>query len=141
MNQQYTFSKRERIKKRKQIDRLFSEGRSFTLRPFKVYFAINDNKTDPPVQILIAIPKKEYKRPVDRNKIKRRIKEAYRLNKLTLFEHLRQLRINLHVGFVYSGNSVILSYGEIERKLISCLHKLESTIVQENIDRGMKKEI
>jgi len=134
MNRKYTFSKRERIKKRKQIDNLFSEGRSFTLRPFKVYYKLNDNMADPPVQILIAIPKKYYIRSVDRNKLKRLIREAYRINKHIITECLEQIRINLQVGFVYSWNSGILPYSEIEKKLIGCLYKLAGIIAQQSID-------
>jgi len=125
MKRQCTFSRIESIKQRKQIDRLFSEGQSFKLHPFKVYYIINEKIADPPVQILIAIPKKDYKRSVDRNKLKRLIREAYRLNKHTLTEHFRQTKINIHVGIVYSGNSGMLSFVEIEEKLKSCLQKLK----------------
>jgi len=124
MNRQYTFSKKERLSHRKQIDKLFSEGRSFTLHPFKVFYAIHENAGEYPVQILIAIPKKEYKKAVDRNRLRRLIREAYRLNKHALVEHLSQIKLNIHIGFVYLGNSAIPPFAEIEEKLTSCLQKL-----------------
>lgn len=77
----YTFNKEERLCSRKHLDLLFKNGSSFLLYPFRVSYLFIDVATTVPAQVVINVPKKRYKRAVDRNLLKRRIREAYRLNK------------------------------------------------------------
>ncbi|MFC3563050.1 ribonuclease P protein component [Pedobacter jamesrossensis] len=77
----YTFKKEERLCSRKYLDLLFKNGSSFLLYPFRVSYIFIDEPTDVQAQVVINVPKKRYKRAVDRNLLKRRIREAYRLNK------------------------------------------------------------
>jgi ribonuclease P protein component len=84
----FTFGKKERLSQRAAIERLFNEGKSFSVPPFRVFY-ITAPKAAAPVQILIAVPKRKYKRAVDRNKLKRLIREAYRLNKAVLTESVK----------------------------------------------------
>ena len=76
-----TFSKEERLCSRKLLDQLFKNGSSFLLYPFRVSYLTIDQRAESPVQVVINVSKKRYKRAVDRNLIKRRIREAYRLQK------------------------------------------------------------
>ena len=77
----FTFKKSERLSQKKSIQELFDKGSSFYLYPFKVFFIPSEA---PDHQILISVPKNIFKRAVDRNTIKRRIREGYRLNKSKL---------------------------------------------------------
>jgi ribonuclease P protein component len=79
----YTFTKEERLCNKKLIDGLFHNGSSFLVHPFKVSWLIN---TDQQVcaQVLFSVSKKRFKHAIDRNLIKRRMREAYRLNKQQL---------------------------------------------------------
>ena len=77
----YTFRKEERLCSRKYLDLLFKNGSSFLLYPFRVSYLFVDEPADVKAQVVINVPKKRYKRAVDRNLLKRRIREAYRLNK------------------------------------------------------------
>ena len=77
----YTFRKEERLCSRKYLDLLFKNGSSFLLYPFRVSYLFIDEPADVQAQVVINVPKKRYKRAVDRNLLKRRIREAYRLNK------------------------------------------------------------
>jgi len=89
-----TFSKEERLCSRKLIDLLFKNGSSFLLYPFSVYYLQIDRaealpeklsgKRTFPVQVVMNVSKKRYKRAVDRNLVKRRSREAYRLQKTAL---------------------------------------------------------
>ena len=103
----YSFKKEERLCNVKLIEKLFTEGSSFLVYPFRIVWLSEVNTSSYPVQVLISVPKKRFKRAVDRNLIKRRIREVYRLNKL---EHLFPLLLNqsggLILGITYIGKEV-----------------------------------
>ncbi len=121
MNQSLT--KEERLHSKKLIDKLFREGKSFFLYPFKVFSINDDNSSVFSAQILITVPKRSFKKAVDRNHIKRLVREAYRNNKEPLVAHLDTHNKSLFFGLTYVSET-ILSYEEIERKLILILQRL-----------------
>ncbi len=114
----YSFSKKEKLSGKKKVEELFKNGSSFYLSAFQVrHLALNVE--DAFHQILITVPKKNFKRAADRNLLKRRIREAYRLNK----HHLRDVK-SLYIGFVYISKE-ILTFHEIQDQLIQCLDRLK----------------
>lgn len=122
MNKKIT--KEERLHSKKQIEHLFDKGRSFFIYPFKVYYYRGEDiPALVPTQIFITVPKRSFKKAVDRNRLKRLVRESYRKNKEVLLNY--QIRNNkcMILGLVYVGVT-ILSYQEIERKLILILHRL-----------------
>jgi ribonuclease P protein component len=99
----YTFRKEERLCNKKLIDELFHNGSSFLCYPFKASWMPVDNTQPFPVQIVIAVSKKRFKRAVDRNLIKRRTREAYRLHKQQyLYDQLNvaDKKIVLSLGYI-----------------------------------------
>ena len=83
------FYKEERLCSKKSLDLLFKNGSSFLLYPFRITYLFIDEVHPYPAQVVINVAKKRYKRAVDRNLIKRRTREAYRLQKqLLLYSHL-----------------------------------------------------
>ncbi len=122
----HSFGKEHRLCGKKAIDRLFAEGCSFFVHPFRCVWSVLD--PDPmretaPVRILISVGKKNHKRAVARNKIKRRIREAYRLNRhrwepVPLPEGKR-----LIVALIY-GSKEILEYKTIEDGLVRLFTEL-----------------
>lgn len=77
----FSFSRNEKLKSKAQIDRLFAEGRSITVYPLKLIFTeatFDDNST---IKTAVSVSKRHHKKAVARNKIKRLLREAYRLNK------------------------------------------------------------
>jgi len=117
----FTFRKEERLCKRKQIQELFEKGSSFYLFPFKVYTLPHSIDTLPH-QVLFSVPTRNFKRAVDRNLLKRRMREAYRLNK-----HKLTGRTRFMIGLIYTHRE-ILPYAEIERKLLAALGKAEKAV-------------
>ncbi|HEY9048953.1 MAG TPA: ribonuclease P protein component [Ohtaekwangia sp.] len=114
----FTFRKEERLTKEKQIQELFEKGSSFYLFPFKVFFMPHPDPAIAHHQVLISVSKKNFKRAVDRNLIKRRMRETYRLQKQTLAEIP-----SLQIGFIYSHKEILL-FDEMKRKMLQSLKKL-----------------
>jgi ribonuclease P protein component len=119
-----TFKKEERLSSRKAISHVVKEGNSFLIHPFKVYWVKFPLESSYPTQIAFSIPKKNFKKAVDRNKIRRRIKESYRLNKHSFYNFLSEREAQLELLFVYIAKET-LSYKEIEEKIILTLRRLE----------------
>ena len=121
----YDFPKSERLHSKKCIAELFDKGSSITLYPIKVIYLVNPTDCLPINQVLVSAPKKFFKKAVDRNKIKRRIKEAYRLHKQILVN--QQTGFHFHIGYIYVGKE-IASYQTIEEKLKQSLLRLKDRI-------------
>ena len=121
MNQ--AFTKKERLCSRKMIDELFSSRKSFSVRPFRIIWIETKLNASYPVQIVISVPKKKIKKAVERNKIKRRIREAYRKNKYFLYKHLEKTSKQLALMIIYTQTEEMM-YDEIENKIIIALQRL-----------------
>ena len=86
-----TFRKRERLVSRLLIDQLFGTpaSRSLAQFPLRVVYLLRERGDgDEPIQMLVSVPKKRFKHAVDRNRVKRQVREAYRLNKQPLYDAL-----------------------------------------------------
>jgi ribonuclease P protein component len=103
--QRYTFKKEEKLKSRKTIEQLFREGRSFSNFPFRVLWKFAGTSTAP-LQTGFAVSSKNFKKAVDRNRIKRLMREAYRLQKNDLQNQLQLKQKQLAVFIIYVGNEL-----------------------------------
>ena len=120
----YTFKKEERLCSKKLLDKLFHNGSSFLVYPFRVVSIPETLEVNSPAQVVIAVSKRKFKHAVDRNLIKRKVREAYRLNKETLlYSFLREKRLNLLIGIHYIGKE-IPEYQFVEKKLKLALARL-----------------
>ena len=117
------FGKEEKLKSKKLIDLLFKEGKSIKKNSLKCLYLSPDETLSSPIQVMVSVPKKQFKKAVDRNLIKRRIREAYRLNKNTLVQLCREENKQLILAFLFQ-NTAIAEYNTIETDIKKILAEL-----------------
>ncbi|MCX6315252.1 MAG: ribonuclease P protein component [Sphingobacteriales bacterium] len=118
----YTLSKKERLKSRKLIEQLFREGQSFSVTPFRIIWMFTQSPS-PVLQAGFSVSSKYFKKAVDRNRIKRQMRDAYRLQKNTLMEKLQLEQKQLSVFFIYTGR-VLPEYSTLFDKTGTALKNL-----------------
>ena len=118
------------MKSRKQIELLFKEGKTFSASPLRVYYSVHPLPVAHcPLLFGVAVGTRNFKKAVDRNRIKRLIREAWRLQKNELQQKLKQENKQLHVFFIFTGKEVP-DYKLIAEKTGVALQKLEQFSVQ-----------
>jgi len=126
--QKLTFKKGEKLKSQKIIDRIFNrEGQSFANYPIRVIYLQTPLNADYPAQVTFSVPKRKFKKAVDRNRIKRLMREAYRLNKPKLYASLTAQEKQVAVLFLYVANEE-LDYQFIESKMKQALKRLRRSV-------------
>ncbi len=118
-----SLKKAEILSLKKIISNTFANKKSVTKFPFKVFYQINEIDTPYPAQALFTVPKRSFKKAVDRNLLRRRIKEAYRKNKHHLYHVLEDKQIQLSLIIIYIGKQK-MSYEEMEQQLSVSLEKI-----------------
>ncbi len=110
----YSFKKAERLKSKKIIDSLFQQGQSFGVYPVRIVWVELENSDNPyPVQCAVSVSKRKFPKAVDRNRIKRQLREAWRLHKHRLYEALEGEQ-QFGIMLLYTGKEQITQV-EIER--------------------------
>lgn len=128
-----SFKKEERLYHKKIIDELFSNGKNIKSPSFLLLYSATPFESHFPARILISAPKKKFKRAVDRNLVKRRVKEAYRKNKKGLYEFLTTNHLQLNLILVYLSEN-IETYSEIEHKIKELINRLVEQLKEKRHD-------
>lgn len=119
-----TLKKGERLCSRKQIKELFEQGKPLLAYPIKLLWKKKEETTTFPVQVVIAVPKRNIRKAVLRNKIKRKLREAYRKNKYLLNDGIVEKQVKCTAAFIFTGKEDV-SYKDIESKIIQLLLRLK----------------
>lgn len=129
----YTLNKKERLKKRKVIEHLFNAGSSFSIFPLRVFYFLDktsEEGTNQPLQFGTGASKRNFKKAVDRNRIKRLIREAYRTQKLPLQELIiEEQKGSLQVFIIFTGKELPL-FVLVKTKVAEVLDRLEKEILK-----------
>lgn len=118
-----SFAKEERLTDKRTIEELFKSGKVFTLQPFRVLYSTGKRIADYPLTVMFAVPGKNFSKAVDRNRIRRLMREAYRRNKSDILLKLKEAGQNFSMILLYTGKT-IAPYKEIEHKIILILQRL-----------------
>lgn len=125
MPKQFTLGTLERLKSRKRIEQLFAEGKKLLAAPFRVHYLLENGSTG--LVFGTGVSAKTFKKAVDRNRIKRLTREAFRLQKVSLRDKLHLNNKKLEVFFIYTGKE-LPDYNTVYQKLGQILEKLERSI-------------
>jgi len=115
----YTFKKEEKLKSKKLIEQLFEKGSSLSEFPLRMVYLKVDHRSNYTVQASFSASKRKFKKAVDRNRIKRLMRESYRLNKHILYQNIADKHI---IMFTYIDEKEH-KYVDIEEKMIHLLKK------------------
>jgi ribonuclease P protein component len=121
---QFTLGRSERLKSRKSIDQLFSEGQRFTQTPVRVFYRLSSTAG---LQFGVAVSARLFKKAVDRNRVKRVMREAWRLQKNELDNAVKEKGQGLHVFFVYTDKELPV-YATISKVTTTIIRKLNERI-------------
>ena len=132
MSKKFTLGKNERLKSRKQIEQLFREGKSFVVNPYRVYFiATGESSIVKRLQFGVGVSNRNFKKAVDRNRIKRLTREAWRLQKNDLQEKINGSNKQLNLFFIYTGKE-LPDFTTVKEKVALALKKLSDKLDEKN---------
>jgi len=122
-----TLRKSERLDKKKVIEKMFAGGsRSFSVFPLRVVY-LPVEELEAPVSILVSVSKRRFKRAVKRNRVKRQIREAYRMNKSLLVDELQRREKRLAIAFIYLSDELTAT-AELEEKMKIALSRISEKL-------------
>lgn len=127
MTKTNSFPKSEHLCGEKRIAELYTKGEAFIAYPIRVVFKIAPKEDEIAARAMMSVPKKRFKRAVKRNRLKRSLREAYRLNKQELITLLEKSELKIDIAFNYVSDEE-MDYIAIEKKMKLALSKLTEKI-------------
>jgi len=132
-----TFSKKERLTHKKQIDDLYLKGHSFFIYPLLIHWTFSTEKNlekMPYTKVLIGASKKKLAKANQRNRVKRLVRESFRLNKNSLNKELKNVNKYIFLSIIYTSDTVH-NYQEVESKILQVFLRLINNIKSEENEK------
>ena len=123
MANEFSYGREEKLKGRKLLEALFKEGKSFTIFPLKVFYLVPEKPLDFYVNAGVGASSRNFKKAVDRNRVKRLLREAYRTEKLPLHVFLQQHNLQVAVFILYI-DKILPEYKAVKTKMPIVLQRL-----------------
>ena len=140
-----TFTKAERICSKLLIDKLFTGGNAsmaaFPLRAVYMFIDAEDEKLSlkSPISVLISVPKRKLHLAVDRNRLKRQVREAYRRNKQSLYALMEEKKLHLAIAFICISDQPAETE-QVTRAVKKVLRRIEESVKKEEpVVRSIKE--
>lgn len=121
------FRKQERLCGEIRTEKLFASGKGFIVYPLRIVYLVTDKEENAPVRVLFSVPKKKIRLAVNRNRIKRLLRENYRINKHVIVAEMEKKDASLHLGIVYLSNE-LTDYGCIGEKMVAAIQRLVKSL-------------
>jgi len=123
-----SLGKKERLKSKKAVSEIFGAQKSSVKAfPFRAFYSITESQR-PIAKFGIAVPKKKFKRAVDRNRVKRLVKESIRTNKFDLNNELKKSSLSMNIMIVCQADN-LPSFNTVELKIKEVLKKLSQVVI------------
>ena len=129
MEKIFSYNKEEKLKSRNEIDQIFSSRNAFLIHPLKVFYLFSKLDSTTTINCGVSVSKKHFVKAVDRNRIKRLLREAYRTNKIPLHDNITQKKISIFV--LYIDKKMPEHYIQIESKMKLVIEKLNNLYHEE----------
>lgn len=129
MGRQFTYGKDDKLKSRKVIESLFNSGHSFTIYPFKVLYKIESSE-EGTLQAGVAVSKRLFKKAVDRNHVKRLMRESYRIQKNDLKMMIKSEQVTVYLFFIYLDKTKT-TFALLTETMKKCLERLHQKLKDE----------
>ena len=123
----FKFPKKQKLCNETAIKKMFSNGKSFVVEPIRLVWKVEENTDKEAIKSIIVVPKKKLNLASTRSIVRRRMKDAYRLNKIELEASLNSKNIQLNIAVIYQEEE-ILPYKVIEEKIKLILGRLSEEI-------------
>jgi len=122
-----SYPRTEKLKSRKLIQQLFSEGKSVTVSPVKCFYLLHPAGLNECIQTGVGVSSRNFKKAVHRNRIKRLLREAYRLNNHSLHQALLQKQKQVAVFILYTGKEMP-TFQSLQKTVQAALEKLQKVV-------------
>jgi ribonuclease P protein component len=132
LSKAFSYNNKEKLKSKKQLDELFAQGKSFTVFPVKVLYAFNDEQ-DNFIKAGVGVSSRNFKKAVQRNRIKRLLREAYRTEKQPLHFHLSNNKKQLALFLLFIDKE-LPEYKTLKEKIKLCIQR----IIRETDEAGIE---
>jgi ribonuclease P protein component len=119
----FTFKKEERLYGHAALDDVYNNGKHLQTDSIKIIFLEVPKSTSPPCRVVFSVPKRSFKKAVDRNLIKRRMREIYRNHKHILYKDLTEKEKSIHIYLIYLSKQ-INSFDELKNSMLKALTTL-----------------